>query len=58
MGAQQEKASSGFGVAPGSRYSLTQAEVDAVTEEWPPARPYAISLLRKIALAAVSKMRA
>lgn len=36
-GAQREKASSGSKSAPGSRYSLTQAEVDAIIEAWPPA---------------------
>ncbi len=37
MGAQEEKASPGDESAPGADYRVTQAQVDAVIESWPPA---------------------
>ncbi len=37
MGAQEEKASSGDDRAPGAAYTVSQADVDAIVENWPPA---------------------
>ena len=36
-GAKQEKATSGEESAPGARFSVAQADVDAVIEDWPAA---------------------
>jgi len=36
-GAIKEKAGGGSEAAPGARYTVTQAEVDAIIESWPPA---------------------
>lgn len=36
-GAQQEKAGSGSDAAPGARFTVSQAEVDAIIQEWPAA---------------------
>ncbi len=36
-GAREEKASPGDESAPGAEYGVTQAEVDAIIENWPPA---------------------
>ncbi len=37
LGAQQEKSSSASADAPGARYTVPRAEVDAIIEHWPPA---------------------
>ena len=37
MGAQEEKASSGAERAPGAAYTVSQADVDAIIDGWPPA---------------------
>ncbi|MDQ4144793.1 MAG: hypothetical protein M3198_13845 [Actinomycetota bacterium] len=37
VGAQQEKGASGSEPAPGSHYELTQGQVEAIIEDWPPA---------------------
>ncbi len=35
--AQQEKAGSGSDAAPGARFTVSQAEVESIIEDWPPA---------------------
>lgn len=37
VGAMQEKAGSGTDDAPGKRYTVAQAEVESIIENWPPA---------------------